>query len=109
MEKQNELVVKENNNFIVPSGQLEIDTEDLDGLTISFDKISIPSGGGQMWELPGMDNPDEPEYSKEIEGVIVDHYPVNAYFEDEYNGQAQPPACSSMDGRFLYYFFTPST
>ena len=53
MEKQNELVVKENNNFIVPSGQLEIDTEDLDGLTISFDKISIPSGGGQMWELPG--------------------------------------------------------
>ena len=99
MEKQNELVVKENNNFIVPSGQLEIDTEDLDGLTISFDKISIPSGGGQMWELPGLENPEEPEYSKDIEGVIVDHYPVNAYFEDEYNGQAQPPACSSMDGK----------
>ena len=48
MEK-NELVVKEEKNFVVPSGQLEIDTEDLDGLTITFDKISIPSGGGQMW------------------------------------------------------------
>ena len=69
MEK-NELVVKEENNFVIPSGQLEIDTEDLDGLTITFDKISIPSGGGQMWELPGADNPDEPDFSKEIEGVI---------------------------------------
>ena len=75
MEK-NELVVKDEKNFVVPSGQLEIDTEDLDGLTISLDKISIPSGGGQMWELPGLENPEEPEYSKDIEGVIVDHYPV---------------------------------
>ena len=32
MEK-NELVVKDEKNFVVPSGQLEIDTEDLDGLT----------------------------------------------------------------------------
>ena len=70
MEKQNELVVKENNNFIVPSGQLEIDTEDLDGLTISFDKISIPSGGGQMWELPGMDNPDEKKVMREFSESI---------------------------------------
>lgn len=98
MEKKNELAVQEN-NFIVPSERLEIDTEDLDGLTLTFDKVSIPSGGGQMWELPGSDNPDEPEYSKEIVGVIVDHHPVNAYFEDDYNGQAQPPACSSMDGK----------
>lgn len=99
MENKNELVVKDEKNFVVPTSSMEIDTEDLEGLTISFDKVSIPSGGGQMWELPGADNPDEPEYSKEIEGVIVDHYPVNAYFEEEYNGQAQPPACSSMDGK----------
>lgn len=96
---KNEIAVKDEKNFVVPTSSLEIDTEDLDGLTISFDKISIPSGGGQMWELPGADNPDEPDFSKEIEGVIVDHYPVNAYFEEEYSGQAQPPSCSSMDGK----------
>ncbi len=99
MENKNEIAVKEDNNFLVPSSQLEIDTEDLEGLTISFDKISIPSGGGQMWELPGSDNPDEPEFSKDIEGVIVDHYPVNAYFENEYTGEVVPPTCSSMDGK----------
>lgn len=99
MKEKNELVVNEVNNFVVPDGTLEIDTEDLDGLTLTFDKVSIPSGGGQMWELPGSENPDEPEYSKEIIGVIVDHYPVNAFFEEEYSGQAQPPTCSSMDGK----------
>jgi hypothetical protein len=99
MENKNELEVKKDENFIVPSGQLEIDTEDLEGLTISFDKVSIPSGGGTMWELPGMENPDEPEYNKEIEGVIVDHYPVNAFFENEYTGEIVPPTCSSMDGK----------
>lgn len=99
MENKNELAVKEENIFVVPSGNLKIDTDDLDGLTISFDKISIPSGGGTMWELPGMDNPDEPEYSKDIEGVIVDHYPVNAFFENEYTGEIVPPTCSSMDGK----------
>ena len=57
---KNEIAVKDEKNFVVPTSSLEIDTEDLDGLTISFDKISIPSGGGQMWELPGADNPDEP-------------------------------------------------
>lgn len=97
--KKNEVVVKENQNFIVPQGNIEIDAEELDGLTLTFDKVRIPSGGNQMWELPG-DTSDEAEYSKEIEAVIVDHYPVNAYFEEEYNGQAQPPACSSMDGKY---------
>ena len=57
---KNEIAVKYEKNFVVPTSSLEIDTEDLDGLTISFDKISIPSDGGQMWELPGADNSDEP-------------------------------------------------
>ena len=100
MEKaKNELAVQEENNFIVPQGGMEVDAEELDGLTLTFDKVRIPSGGNQMWELPGETN-DEAQYSKEIEAVIVDHYPVNAYFESEYNGQAQPPACSSMDGKY---------
>lgn len=96
MEK-NELVVKRE-NFIVPTGNVVIDTEELEGLNLSFDKVRIPSGGGTMWEVAG-DLPDQPEHMKEIEGVIVDHYPVNAYFENEYTGEIMPPTCSSMDGK----------
>ena len=33
------------------------------------------------------------------EGTDLKVAAQNAYFEDEYNGQAQPPACSSMDGK----------
>lgn len=97
MEKKNEIAVKED-NFIVPTSDITIDTEELEGLNLSFDKVRIPSGGGTMWEVAS-DNPDEPEYMKEIDGVIVDHYPVNAYFENEYTGEIAPPTCSSMDGK----------
>ena len=97
MEKKNEIAVTEE-TFIVPTGDVVIDTEELDGLNLSFDKVRIPSGGGTMWEVYG-DNPDEPEHMKEIEGVIVDHYPVNSYFENEYTGEIAPPTCSSMDGK----------
>lgn len=97
MEK-NEIIVKEE-SFIIPTSSIEIDAEELEGLNISFDKVRIPSGGGTMWEVAG-DNPDEPEHMKEILGVIVDHYPVNAYFENEYTGEIAPPTCSSMDGKF---------
>jgi len=89
---KNELAVQET-NFIVPTGNIVIDTEELEGLNLSFDKVRIPAGGSTMWEL------DEGEVSKEIDGVIVDHYPVNAYFENEYTGEIAPPTCSSMDGK----------
>lgn len=96
MEK-NQIAVPEP-NFIVPAADIVIDTEELEGLNISFDKVRIPAGGSTMWELGG-DTPDEIEATKEIEGVIVDHYPVNAYFENEYTGEVAPPTCSSMDGK----------
>ena len=95
--QKNEIAVKKE-EFIVPIGNIVIDAEELEGLNLSFDKVRIPSGGGTMWEVAG-DNPDEPEHMKEIEGVIVDHYPINAYFENEYTGEIVPPTCSSMDGK----------
>lgn len=97
MEK-NKITDKEE-NFIVPTGNVVIDTEELEGLNLSFDKVRIPSGGGTMWEV-SCDNQDETEHMKEIDGVIVDHYPINAYFENEYTGEIVPPTCSSMDGKF---------
>lgn len=72
--------------------------EEMDGLTIEFDRVRIPSGGGLAFEIPG-DDPDNPELAKEIVGVIVDQHPVNAYWAMKYSGENNPPDCSSMDGK----------
>jgi hypothetical protein len=72
--------------------------EDMDGLTIQFDRVKIPSGGGIAWELPAEEGKDS-EVSKEIVGVIVDHHKCNAYYAGTYGdgGTNKPPDCSSMD------------
>lgn len=72
--------------------------EEMDGLSIEFDRVKIPSGGGLAFEVPG-DDPDEPDMEKEIVGVIVDQHAVNAYWAVKYSGQNNPPDCSSMDGK----------
>lgn len=72
--------------------------EELDGLPMAPARVKIPSGGGLAFEVPG-DDPDSPEMVKEIVGVIVDHYPVNAFWSDKYAGQNNPPDCSALDGK----------
>lgn len=73
--------------------------EEMDGLgAIPFDKVKIPSGGGLAFELPGEDE-DNPESATSIEGVILDHHPVNAYWKDKYQGGNEQPDCSSFDGK----------
>lgn len=87
--------------FSVPSINDEIMTSvatELDGLPITLDKVKIPAGGGLAFEVPG-DDPDSPDSVKEIVGVIVDHYPLNSYWTEKYNGQNVAPNCYSTDGR----------
>jgi hypothetical protein len=71
--------------------------EEMQGLSFEFDRVKIPTGGGLAFEVPG-DDEDNPDMEKEIVGVIVDHHPVNAFWQDKYSGQNNPPTCSSMDG-----------
>lgn len=73
-------------------------SEEMDGLKPEFERVKIPSGGGLAFEVPG-DDPDEPDMVKVVEGVIVDHYPVNAFWKEKYTGQGNPPDCSSRDGK----------
>jgi len=73
-------------------------SEEMDGLTLSFPRVKIPSGGGLAFEVPG-DDPENPDAVKEVVGVIVDHHPVNAFWHDKYAGANNPPDCSSMDGK----------
>lgn len=72
--------------------------EEMEGLSIDFDRVKIPSGGGLAFEVPG-DDPDNPDMVKELVGVIVDHHSINAYWSNKYAGQNNPPDCSSMDGK----------
>ena len=55
--------------------------EELEGLgEIPFDREKFQ---GSAFEVPG-DDPDSPDIEKAIIGIIIDHHPVNAYWEHEY-------------------------
>jgi len=71
--------------------------EELDGLSLNFDRIKIPSGGGLAYEVPG-DDAESPDTVKEFKAVILYHHPVHAYYKDKYTGGNNPPDCGSMDG-----------
>lgn len=70
--------------------------EQMEGLSITYPRIKIPSGGMLQFEVPNPDDPEKPQYLSELTGVIVDHFPSNAYWlEDE-----DAPKCSSVDGKY---------
>ena len=73
--------------------------EEMAGLTLDFVRVKIPSGGGTTFEIEDDLNPDDPEVTKEVIGVIVDHFPTNAYWKTKYTGENNPPDCFSRDGK----------
>lgn len=94
-------LIKTNTGYVIPKMSNDVTSdimEELNGLNISLDKIKIPAGGGLAFEVPGED-PDSPDSEKEIIGVIVDHYPLNSFWTEKYNGQNIAPNCYSTDNR----------
>lgn len=71
---------------------------ELAGLDSGFDRIKIPSGGGLNFEVPNLENSDEPTFIKEFSAVILHHHPLFTYYENKYNGSNNPPDCCSFDG-----------
>ena len=98
MAKNNEVAKVDYSLPAVGGAMGEAFAEEMDGLTLSFPRVKIPSGGGLAFEVPG-DDPENPDTEKEIIGVIVDHHPVNAYWADKYSGANNAPDCASMDGK----------
>lgn len=71
--------------------------EEMDGLTLSFDRIKVPSGGGTAFEISS-ENSESPDMVKELQAVILFHHPVHAYYTEKYTGGNNPPDCGSVDG-----------
>lgn len=72
--------------------------DDYAGLQLTFQRVKIPGGGSLQFEMPG-DDPEDPDYVKTIEGVIVYSHPASAYWPEgaEYDDNVTP-LCSSVDG-----------
>lgn len=75
---------------------------DMEGLQLGFQRVKIPSGGQIQFELPS-DDPDNPDYAKYLEGVIVYSHNANSYWPtgEDYDDNT-PPACQSVDGKLGY-------
>ncbi len=72
--------------------------EDMDGLSMSFSRIKIPTGGGRFFEIP-TDDPDRPESSAVLEGVILHHHAHCAYWPESSDDEDNKPLCISLDGK----------
>lgn len=60
-----------------------------------LDQVSVPSGGGTIWQLPSIEGPVE---VKEFEGVIVAHKWMRSYWaKPRGEGGDGPPDCFSID------------
>ena len=99
MSKNTEITTTNNAGYLVLKdfNLTDVMAEEMSGLSASFERIKIPSGGGTVFEIPG-DDPDEPETVKEFSAVILYQHPLNAYYKEEYQGGSNPPDCGSYDG-----------
>lgn len=94
----NELTEAKSGYMCAGANLSAIFAEELDGLSLNFERIKVPSGGGLAFEAPG-DNPDNPDAVKEIKAVILYHHPINSYYREKYSGGNEAPDCCSLDGR----------
>lgn len=94
----------EQEKFVLPA-MVESDfsaeelAEDMDGMQMSFPRVKIPAGGTLQFEIPS-DDPESPDYTKTLEGVILFNHSTYAYWAEgsEYDENATP-LCSSVDGK----------
>ena len=69
-----------------------------DGISqFDLERAINPTSGNTEWKIPSIEG--EPEKTSILEGVIVYHRSVRAYWPGEFKPDAGPPQCSSFDGR----------
>lgn len=100
----NTMMQQDYERFLLPdmaAGEFDQEdiAEDMDGLSMGFQRVKIPGGGVLTFEMAG-DDPENPEYVKNITGVILYNHMANAYWPEgsEYSADT-PPECRSADGK----------
>ena len=86
------LVLQKDSNIV------EIVEENLGAEGVSaydLDRVKIPAGGATAFEVPTLEGE---ESVKEIEGIIIFWKTARAYWPEKFNGENNPPQCSSVDG-----------
>ena len=86
------LVLQKDSNIV------EIVEENLGSEGVSaydLDRVKIPAGGATAFEVPTLEGE---ESIKEIEGIIIFWKTARAYWPEKFNGENNPPQCSSADG-----------
>jgi hypothetical protein len=76
----------------------EVFEANFEGVSPSFAVIKMPTGGVTRWVMPSEDG-EEQDMVKELVGVVLDHYPVRAYWPEEFGGGNTPPTCASLDAK----------
>ena len=71
--------------------------DELGGMDVTFDRVTIPSAGGTTFELPG-EMPGETDAVKEFTGVILYHHPLFSFYHERFTGGNNAPDCGSYDG-----------
>jgi hypothetical protein len=59
----------------------------------NLDRVTVPAGGGTVWQVPGIDKLRNEET---IDGIIVQIQPARAYWSNPDN-TGTPPDCASLD------------
>lgn len=109
MSNQNTETLATRSGFVLPQ---VLDTgftaedlaEDMDGLRMGFKQVKIPAGGALQFEIP-TDDPDNPDYVKTLEGVILYNHFSFAYWPEDEDGETDEnnaPLCQSVDGKLGY-------
>lgn len=88
-----------------PDDLLEIIETNLGGSNASaFDlhRVSCPTGGGMLWEVPDIDEEDGVAHIKELTGIVLAFKDPRTYWAKSFDetGGGEIPDCSSPDGKF---------
>lgn len=69
--------------------------ERMKGFKINLPRIIFPSGKGITFTIPQDDG--QSKSSETLKAVIIDQYPVRAFWREKYSGKGVPPDCTSDD------------
>lgn len=97
--KNNETAVAVRGSFDVTEslGLLQEMHDNYGDLSFKFNKISFPSAGVPAFALDSDEG--DPEFTKELIGIILFTRPYNCYYPDAYNGENNAPQCASYDDK----------